>query len=254
MGQRVTVYSLDEVTWSTNPDEPLLLLSRQEDGRLQLQAKVQAVPREKSPVVARGDSLNGLGDDEPFVEEEEDVELKEDEIDDIEIDDIDLDDDDELLPKVPTKGKIAPSGLQKSVSRELVKQQAKKVSVVSSPPAKTPVAPSEESIPVKQKKVPAKESAPKVNKSKELKTTQADSKTPLKNKIAEKKITPLKVVPAAQVPKAKAAKGKAEQNMSRTKPAKRSSSSAKKIEAPQKGKAVKVKVSPSKGKSPRKKG
>lgn len=209
MGQKVTMYTLDEVTWSTNPEEPLQLLSRQEEGRSQLQAKVQAVPKEKTPVAARAESIIGLVEDEPFGADDE--ELKEDEVDDIEID-VELDDLDEE-DDIPVKGKALASGSKKAFSKEVFVEELKKIPLTPKPGA----SPLKVVAPSKEKEKPGREISTKVDKT-------------------------------------KVAKGKVEQKTSQSKPVKSSSTSAKKIEAPQKGKAVNVKVSPSKGKSPKKKG
>jgi hypothetical protein len=252
-GHKVTLYSLDEVTWSSNPDEPLQLQSRQEEGRLQLQVKVQAAPKEKHSNATRVGSSNDEFDEEKSFEESDD-ELKEEDIDG-DLDDLDDDEDeDDLLPVKVKGGSSAPE------KTGIPKKEVKTGSVMSKSSSKAPdvssedtkVAPREKKE--KEKKALDKEISIKADISNGTKKTKAASKTSTTSKVMEKKVALVKVVPATPTPKAKAAKGKAETSVSTSKPIKKSPSSAKKIEAPQKGKAVKVKVSPSKGKSPGRKG
>lgn len=255
-GHKVTLYSLDEVTWSSNPDEPLQLQSRQEEGRLQLQVKVQAVPKEKPPVATRGGLLDDeLAEDEPF--EDDDEELVEDEVDlDVDLEDEDEDEDEDRLP---VKGKPGSSASKKI---DVVKEEVKKVSAVSKPVAMALFAPSDDqelsAKSKKEKKVSGKNISAKVDKSsaekEKEKKSEAVVQTPPKKKAPEKKAAAVKVMSVTSHPKTKAAKGHTKAKLSNSKPAKQNPSSSKKIEAPQKGKAVNVKVSPSKGKSPGKKG
>jgi len=243
-GHKVTLYSLDEVTWSSNPDEPLQLQSRQEEGRLQLQVKVQSVPKEKHSGVAGGNlRRSDLGEDEPF--EAEDDDLKEDVIEvDVHIEELDEDED-----EIPVKEK---GGSSPRKEKEIVNEGGKGAPVASIKAPKSSIVTLEEKVlPAKEKrekeeKVSGKAVSPKTETANLAKKNQTASK-----KASEKKVVPAKVVPVVKSPKAKAAKVKGESN---TKPAKKSPSSAKKIEAPQKGKTVNVKVSPGKGKSPGKKG
>ena len=235
--QKITLYSIDEVTWSSNPEEPLNILTRQEEGRLQLQVKVQSVPKEKTPAAAAPPRANLLGGnpegDEPEEDELEEDELGEDDLDDIELND-ELDEEEDESPVVKDKLKpiISPKEGELFVAIKPEKKAQKIVTEVK------------EAMVTKTGKGPLS----KILALKQEKKAEVSAKGQVKGQEQEKKVIPITPPPAVQEPKAKAAKGK----VALSKPVKKSAAPSKKIEAPQKGKTAMVKVSPSKGKLPKK--
>jgi hypothetical protein len=189
-GATMTLYSLDGYTWSSDPEEPNRILNRLEEGRLQLQERVQrgskasAPPKQASHTPKNAasapsakssrfhDDVKGM-DDERSEEEEDLSDL------DLDIDDVD---EDEEIATVPIAHKLrlnaSPLAAASSASKTVkgaIKQKAapsKKKIKIQKPTKNAPAVQTDQtaraarapgrkkvleaSSPVKQKKVQKK--------------------------------------------------------------------------------------------------
>lgn len=197
-GKTFKLYSLDGDTWSSDPEEPMRILTRQEEGRIQLQAKVQPASsqqREASgekeqrydPEFGSEKGRGGAGkrfsdsasldDDEDDDDLEYDVDDEEDSDDDEGLDDEDDGFDDEEKDYSPP--------VKKAAGRSKDQQAKAKVDKVTSTPKadKSGSAKKVSGNKKEKKSLEKTTSAPKVGVSKENKKSKITAKSSPKSKI-----------------------------------------------------------------------